>query len=63
MDMTMIDVTGLSVAIGDVATLIGGEGRERIDIETLAEQASASPYELLTALHARLPRQYRGGGE
>ncbi|MGH7622041.1 MAG: alanine racemase C-terminal domain-containing protein, partial [Gemmatimonadaceae bacterium] len=62
MDMTMIDVTGLSVAVGDVVTLIGEEGRERIDIETLAEQAGASPYELLTALHARLPRKYRGGG-
>jgi alanine racemase len=62
MDMTMIDVTGLSVAVGDVATLIGTEGGERIDIETLADEAGASPYELLTALHARLPRTYRGGG-
>lgn len=61
MDMTMIDVTGLPVAIGDVATLIGSEGSERLDIETLAAQAGASPYELLTALRARLPRRYRGG--
>lgn len=61
MDMTMIDVTGLQVAIGDVVTLLGGSGSERLDIETLAAQAGASPYELLTALHSRLPRRYRGG--
>lgn len=62
MDMTMIDVTGLSVAVGDVVTLIGREGSEMLGVETLAAQADASPYELLTALHARLPRRYRGGG-
>jgi alanine racemase len=61
MDMTMIDVTGLQVAVGDVVTLLGGSGSERLDIETLATQAGASPYELLTALHSRLPRRYRGG--
>jgi alanine racemase len=62
MDMTMLDVTDLPTAVGDAVTLIGDEGSERIDIEMLAEQAGASPYELLTALHARLPRSYRGGG-
>ncbi|HXT48541.1 MAG TPA: alanine racemase [Gemmatimonadaceae bacterium] len=61
MDMTMIDVTGLQVAVGDVVTLLGNNGSERLDIETLAAQAGASPYELLTALHSRLPRRYRGG--
>jgi alanine racemase len=63
MDMTMLDVTGLSAAVGDVVTLIGAEGGERVDIETLAARAGASPYELLTALDARLPRIYRGGGQ
>jgi alanine racemase len=61
MDMTMIDVTGLPVAVGDVVTLLGSNGSERLDIDTLADQAGASPYELLTALHSRLPRRYRGG--
>jgi alanine racemase len=61
MDMPMLDVTGLSMQVGDVITLIGSQGSERIDIEMLAAQAGASPYELLTALHARLPRRYRGG--
>jgi alanine racemase len=61
MDMTMLDVTGLDANIGDVATLIGRDGAERIDVAELAECAGASPYEILTGLHARLPRHYHGG--
>jgi alanine racemase len=61
MDMTMIDVTELRAGIGAVATLIGGDGAERIDVVDVAELAGASPYEMLTALHARLPRHYFGG--
>ena len=61
MDMTMLDVTGLDAHIGDVATLIGRDGAERIDVAELAELANASPYEILTGLNARLPRTYHGG--
>jgi alanine racemase len=61
MDMTMLDVTGLDAKIGDIATLLGRDGAERIDVIDLAEQASASPYEILTGLRARLPRHYHGG--
>jgi len=61
MDMTMLDVTGLDAKIGDVVTLLGCDGAERIDVADLAELAGASPYEILTGLHARLPRQYSGG--
>ncbi|MEP7066979.1 MAG: alanine racemase [Gemmatimonadota bacterium] len=60
MDMTMLDVTGLGARVGDVATLLGRDGAERIDVADLAELASASPYEILTGLHARLPRHYHG---
>jgi alanine racemase len=61
MDMTMLDVTGLGANIGDIATLLGCDGAERIDVAELAERSSASPYEILTGLHARLPRYYHGG--
>ncbi|MBA2685355.1 MAG: alanine racemase [Gemmatimonadaceae bacterium] len=61
MDMTMLDVTDIPAAVGDIATLLGSDGDERITIADLAEWASASPYELLTGLHARLPRHYGGG--
>jgi alanine racemase len=61
MDMTMLDVTGLHASIGDVVTLLGRDGAEQIDVAELAELANASPYEILTGLHARLHRHYKGG--
>jgi alanine racemase len=61
MDMIMLDVTGLDAHVGDVATLLGRDGAERIDVTELAELATASPYEILTGLNARLPRRYHGG--
>jgi alanine racemase len=61
MDMTMLDVSGLDVRIGDVATLLGRDGAARIDVSELAALANASPYEILTGLNARLPRRHLGG--
>jgi alanine racemase len=61
MDMTMLDVTGAECEIGDVATLIGRDGRESLDVETAARTADVSPYELLTRLRGRLPRVYHDG--
>ena len=57
----MLDVTGLHVRIGDVATLLGSDGTARIGVAELADLAGASPYEILTGLKARLPRRYLGG--
>ena len=58
MDMTMIDVTDAPCEIGDVATLIGSDGEETLDVATVAAIAGMSPYELLTGLRSRLPRRY-----
>ncbi|HWH53038.1 MAG TPA: alanine racemase [Gemmatimonadaceae bacterium] len=58
MDMTMIDVTGISCEIGDVATLLGVDGTERITVNELADLGELSPYEVLTGLRGRLPRRY-----
>lgn len=58
MDMTMIDVTGVECALGDVATLIGTEGEERHGLDVVARLADVSPYEVLTGLGARLERVY-----
>jgi alanine racemase len=62
MDMTMIDVTECRCEIGDVATLIGTDGDERIDLVELAALGELSPYEVLTGLRGRLPRRYVGDG-
>jgi alanine racemase len=58
MDMTMLDVTGLACDVGDVATLVGRDGRRLLDVESVARAADVSPYELLTGLRLRMPRVY-----
>jgi alanine racemase len=58
MDMTMIDVTDVPCEIGDVATLIGADGDDRLTVADVAASASLSPYEILTGLRSRLPRRY-----
>lgn len=57
MDMTMVDVTGVRCALGDVATVIGGN--EALTMASVARAAEMSPYELLTGLRGRLSRVYR----
>jgi alanine racemase len=58
MDMTMVDVTAVPCGVGDVATLIGADGDDRIDVSDVARTGELSPYEVLTGLRGRLPRRY-----
>ena len=62
MDMTMLDVTDAPCALGDVATLIGGDEDTRLDVAAVARTAEMSPYELLTGLRSRISRVYRSDG-
>jgi alanine racemase len=64
MDMCMVDVTAVAgVAVGDVATLIGRDGDERVDADELATLADTISWEILAGLSARVPRLYlRDGG-
>ncbi len=50
----MVEVGELPVAIGDVATLIGGA----VSLEEQAMLAGTVGYEMLTGLGDRLPRRY-----
>ena len=59
MDMTMIDVTGVVCAPGDVVTLIGRDDSHCVTVEDAAAACHLSPYELLTGLRQRLPRRYQ----
>jgi alanine racemase len=61
MDMTMLDVTGVPCAVGDVATFIGRDGSETITVEEAAAVAGLSPYELLTGFGARAEHSYHEG--
>jgi alanine racemase len=59
MDMCMIDVTGVpGVREGDEVALIGGQGRERITADELAEKTGTISYEVLCGIGARVPRIY-----
>jgi alanine racemase len=58
MDMTMIDVTDVPCEIGDVATLVGRDGPESLDVASVAAAGELSPYELLTGFGSRMPRRY-----
>jgi alanine racemase len=57
MDIVMIDVTDIpGVREGEVATLIGADGEERVSAEELAEHAGTINYEILARLSPALPR-------
>ncbi len=54
MDMTMIDVSGLSVRAGDEVEIFG----KNQPVSTLARQAGTIPYEILTSVPERVKRVY-----
>ncbi|MDQ6612504.1 MAG: alanine racemase [Gemmatimonadota bacterium] len=58
MDMIMVDVTGVACAVGDVATLIGGNEPNAPSLDEVAAWGNLSPYELLVGLRMRLARVY-----
>ncbi|MBL8958977.1 MAG: alanine racemase [Gemmatimonadetes bacterium] len=60
MDMTMVDVTDVPCALGDVATLLGRAGDDHLDINVIAEEVGLLSYELLVGLKLRVPRIYLG---
>ncbi len=61
MDMTMLDVTDIDCAIGDVATFLGRQGDQELTIADVATAGELSPYELLVGLGLRAPRVYPDG--
>jgi alanine racemase len=58
MDMTMIDVTDVPCAVGDVATLIGRDGDDVLTVDEVASTSQVLSYELLVGLKLRAPRVY-----
>jgi len=60
MDSITLDVTGVpGVEVGDVATLIGADGEDRISAEEVAGWSGTISYEVLTAIGPRVERVYR----
>jgi alanine racemase len=60
MDAITLDVTDVpGVAVGDVATLIGRDGDERITAEEVAAWSGTISYEVLTSIGPRVERHYK----
>jgi len=58
MDYTTIDVGGLHAAVGDEVVLFGEGAGERLPVEEVAARTGTIPYEVLTRVGARVPREY-----
>lgn len=63
MDVTVVNLSNVDgVELGDVATLVGEDGGERITLEEVAGLAGTINYEILTGLSRRLPRVWMDDG-
>ena len=57
MDQCVVDVSRIpNVKAGDIATLVGTDGAERITASEIAVAVNTTPHEITTALLPRLPR-------
>lgn len=61
MDQMVVDASQVPGAVaGDEAVLVGKQGSEEITVVELAGLAGTIPYEILTGLGRRVPREYVG---
>jgi alanine racemase len=62
MDMCMIDVTDVpGVRAGDEVVLIGRQGHDQITVAEIAQKLGTIPYEVITQILARVPREVPPG--
>lgn len=62
MDMCMIDISRVPDAkVGDVVTVFGSDGDDRIDVDDMTNRLRTVPYELLCSINKRIPRIYMDG--
>jgi len=58
MNMMMVDISHLSqIKPGEIVTLIGKDGQETIEADTLGSWAETIHYEILTCLNSSIPRK------
>ena len=63
MDITMLDVTGIPCKPGDVVTVLGPDGEDRVLAEELIEKVDTVPDEFVCNISKRVPRLYVRGGK
>ncbi len=60
MDQFMVDVGDEDVDVGEVVTLLGPDGDDRITAEEIAHHVGTINYEVTARIPSRVPRIYRG---
>lgn len=63
MDQLMLDVTGIDVKAGDIATMFGNDGEEKITADELADFYGTIGYEIICGISMRVPRVIIDDGE
>ncbi len=59
MDQAMLEVTKIpDVKIGDIVTILGTDGNDRIDASEMANLVGTINYEILCGISKRVPRKY-----
>jgi alanine racemase len=58
MNMTIVDVTGLDVKIGDEVVIIGKQGNEEITVDEIAKTLGTINYEIIARIPEHLERKY-----
>ncbi len=56
MDMALVDTGTLEVQVGDIATIVGEDAKQRITLKEFADWSGVIQYECLTGFGSRLPR-------
>jgi len=56
MDMMLVETGTLEVQVGDIATIVGEDAKQRITLKEFSEWSGELPHEFLTGLGPRLPR-------
>jgi len=59
MDMTLVETGAIEVQVGDIATIVGEEAKQRIGLNEFAAWSDELTHEFLVGLGQRLPRIYR----
>lgn len=60
MDQILVDCDGHPVEPGDEVVVLGRQGSETVSAEELARHAETIPYEIVSRIGVRVPREYRG---
>ncbi len=56
MDMALVETGTLEVQVGDIATIVGADAKQRITLKEMADWSGEVQHEFLTGLGSRLPR-------